>query len=148
MSRPLQNVLVSAMSIIALVLVANVAHASKYENSPLDPIQKMVDRGEYNQAIVELEGMLADDPDDADVLSLLGYSYRKQQRYGEALGYYQRALDIDPEHRATNEYLGQLYLETDQLQKAQERLAVLDSACFLPCNEYTTLKHAIETYQQ
>ena len=148
MTRVAHNVLLGLFALLTALVIALLAQASKYEGSPLDPIQKMVDAGQYADASEQLETMLNEDPDDADVLSLLGYSHRKQQRYGEALGYYQRALDIDPEHKAANEYLGQLYLETDQLEKAQERLAVLDDACWLPCQEYNTLKQAIETYQQ
>ncbi|MEM7208173.1 MAG: tetratricopeptide repeat protein [Pseudomonadota bacterium] len=133
-------------AVFALVLIVSPVQA-KYDGTPFDSIQKMVDAGDYEQAIGELETMLSDDDQNTDVLTLLGYSYRKQAQFDTAKEYYFRALEIDPEHKAANEYLGQLYLETKELEKAQERLAVLDEACFLPCSEYTTLKQAIETYQ-
>ena len=133
----------------ALLVFSIGAHAeSKYEESPLDPIYDLVEAGKYPEAVDKLEAILNDDADDADALSLMGYTYRKQKQFDQALSYYQRALAIDPQHKATNEYLGQLYLETNQLAKAQERLAVLDEACFFPCKEYTSLKYAIENYQQ
>jgi hypothetical protein len=44
--------------------------------------------------------------------------------------------------------LGELYLETDQLAKAEDRLQVLDDACFLGCEEYDDLKEAIEKYKE
>jgi hypothetical protein len=44
--------------------------------------------------------------------------------------------------------LGDLYLETDQLAKAEERLKVLDKACFLGCEEYDDLKEVIEKYKE
>ncbi len=40
------------------------------------------------------------------------------------------------------------YLETDQLAKAEERLKVLDKACFSGCEEYDELKEAIEKYKE
>ena len=55
---------------------------------------------------------------------------------------------MSPKHRGANEYLGELYLETDQLAKAEERLKVLDGACFLGCEEYDDLKEAIEKYKE
>ncbi len=136
-------------SIFALTLLIFSAHTlAKYEGSPLEPIQKMVNAGKYDQAIAKLKKLLAKDRNDADILSLMGYSYRKQKEYGLAVQYYNRALTVDPEHKAANEYLGQLFLETGQLEKAKERLAILDEACFFACDEYETLEKAINEYQQ
>ncbi len=78
--------------------------------------------------------MLKETPEDADMLNLLAYSQRKLQRFDEALVNYQKALGIEPEHRGANEYLGELYLQLGQPDKAQERLQVLDEACFFGCD--------------
>jgi tetratricopeptide (TPR) repeat protein len=86
-------------------------------------------------------------PDDADVLNLLGYGYRKSGDVDQARGYYLQALAADPKHRGANEYIGELYLETGHLNKAEERLAVLDDDCWLGCEEYTDLKEAIAEYK-
>jgi hypothetical protein len=67
---------------------------------------------------------------------------------GKAFEHYRIALKIDPKHRGANEYLGELYLETDQLVKAEERLKVLDKACRWGCEEYDDLKEAIEKYKE
>ncbi len=63
-----------------------------------------------------------------------------------ALAHYGRALELEPEHRGANEYLGELYLDLGQLAKAEERLQVLDKACFFGCEEYSELKAKIEAY--
>jgi tetratricopeptide (TPR) repeat protein len=120
----------------------------RYDNSPLDPIFKMIEAEQYERAIVALHQELEKDQNNADALNLLGFSNRKLKDYDEALKYYQLALSIEPRHRGANEYLGQLYLETNQLEKAKERLAVLDKACFFPCSEYTSLKKAVQAYAQ
>jgi len=88
-----------------------------------------------------------EDPEDADVLNLLGYGYRKTGDFDQSRGYYLQALAIEPKHRGANEYLGELYLETGQLDKAEERLAVLDKACWIGCEEYTELKESIDKYK-
>lgn len=104
--------------------------------------------GDYSRAIIELEALLRQRPDDADVLNLMGYSQRKAGHAEQALAFYTKALEIEPKHRGANEYLGQLYLEMGKLELARERLAVLDRACFFGCDEYTELKQAIEAHVQ
>ena len=51
--------------------------------------------------------------------------------------YYNEGLDIDPEHVGINEYLGELYVETNRLNKAKERLKVLANC---KCEEFSKLK--------
>jgi hypothetical protein len=57
-------------------------------------------------------------------------------------------LQIDPQHRGANEYLGELYLQIGQLDKAEERLEVLDKECFFGCEEFDELKEAIADYRK
>ena len=117
------------------------------KNSPLAPVQTLIQEEKYQDAISELQELLKETPMDADMLNLLAYSQRKLQRFDEALVNYQKALDIEPKHRGANEYLGELYLQLGQLDKAQERLQVLDKACFFGCDEFDELEEAIKTYQ-
>jgi len=88
------------------------------------------------------------DPDNPDIMSLLGFTYRKAENYEDALTFYEWALRAEPEHRGANEYLGELYLETNQFDKALEQLQILDNLCRINCQEYTTLKKAIDSFQQ
>jgi tetratricopeptide (TPR) repeat protein len=120
---------------------------SNEKNSPLAPVQILIEDEKYQDAISELQQLLKETPTDADMLNLLAYSQRKLQRFDEALVNYQKALDIEPEHRGANEYLGELYLQLGQLDKAQERLQVLDKACFFGCDEFDELEEAIKAYQ-
>lgn len=99
-------------------------------------------------AISELNKELVESPDDADLLNLLAYSQRKLMRFDEAMVNYHKALKIEPEHRGANEYLGELYLQLGQLDKALERLKVLDDDCFFGCEEFDELEQAIEAYRR
>ena len=114
----------------------------------MESAREAIDQQDYPQAIAHLKKVMADDAQNADALNLMGYSHRKSGQLDQAFNYYQKALAIDPEHRGANEYLGELYLQRDQLDKAEQRLAVLDEACFLPCNEYTDIKEAIAGYRK
>jgi Flp pilus assembly protein TadD len=83
---------------------------------------------DYQGALSELR-TLADTTQHADVYSLLGFSLHKTGDYTNALTFYRKALDFDAEHKAAHEYLGELYLETGQLQNDREQLAALEKLC-------------------
>lgn len=110
--------------------------------------KKAVKEGDFKSALAHLNKANEKNPRNADIHNLLGYSYRKLGDTDRAFEHYHIALQIKPKHRGANEYLGELYLETDQLAKAEERLEVLDQACFWGCEEYDELKEAIEKYKE
>lgn len=114
----------------------------------LVPYQKLIKAEKYQQAISKLEQALTKSSDDPDLLNLMAYSHRKLNHFEIALDYYQKALQIKPGHRGANEYLGELYLHLGQLEKAEERLAVLDKQCFFGCDEFDDLEKAIDEYRK
>ena len=109
--------------------------------------ERLVEAGDYRQAIELLTQVLSKQPDNADAYSLIGFSNRKLGDWDSALTYYTKALALEPDHLGANEYLGELFLEMDDLPKAEERLKVLDRACFFGCEEYRELKAAIAAYR-
>jgi len=118
------------------------------KDSPLSPIHQLIEDEKYQQAITEIDEALRDKPDNADLLNLLAYSHRKLGHFDVAMENYLNALKIDSDHRGANEYLGELYLQLGQPEKAEERLAVLDKECFFGCDEYDKLKRAIADYRK
>ena len=86
---------------------------------------------------------LVDTHQHADVFNLLGFSLRKTGDYQRALTYYKKALDFDPQHLGALEYLGELYVETKQIDKAKEQLAKLVALCPKGCEEREDLEKAI-----
>ena len=89
------------------------------------------------------------DAGSADWNNLMGYTLRKNSPpdVGAAEKFYNEALRIDPKHRGALEYSGELYLMTDNLPKAEERLAALDKLCATSCVEYNDLKKAVARYK-
>lgn len=106
-----------------------------------------IEAGDYEAAIPLLESVAGSDPDNADAYNYLGYANRKLKRYAVALEHYQRALALDSSHRGAHEYIGELYLETGDLEMAEQHLAALDRICFFGCNEYDELKELVEAYK-
>ena len=149
----MKTIVKSALVLALLSLAGSPAFAAgggggSGNDSRLTPYQKLIDAQKYRQAIDGLEKALAKSPEDADLLNLAAFSHRKLEHFDTALEYYTKALEIEPEHRGANEYLGELYLRLGKLDKAEERLAVLDDACFFGCEEFDELKEAIEAYRQ
>lgn len=79
-----------------------------------------------------------------DILTYLGFANRKLQRYAVAEGYYQTALQIDPEHRGALEYYGELKLERGNVAGAKSHLAKLEAICGFGCNEADELRRWIQ----
>ena len=110
---------------------------------PYKQAKSLIDDDKYGEAIPILQKLIKDKGAYADALNLLGYSYRKSGDAKTALDYYNQALAMEPKHLGANEYLGELYLEMKQPDKAKERLAVLKAACG-DCEEYEDLEDAIK----
>ena len=141
--------------VLALALGAGQARAfgggdstsTKKDDSDYAQAVKLVDAGDYARAIPLLQKSIAADPTNADAHNYLGFSHRKLGNVDVALTHYGKALELKPKHRGANEYLGELYLDLGQMDKAKQRLKVLDDACFFGCDEYRELKAKIEAYQ-
>jgi len=95
----------------------------------------------FNDAIQFFLKANVEVPNEPDILNYLGFSYRKVGDFAMAEIYYTQGLKIDPTHNGINEYLGQLYVETNRIDEAKKRLKVLESCA---CEEYNDLKKSIK----
>jgi len=80
-------------------------------------------------------------PNDPDILNYLGFTSRKLGEFEKGENYYLEGLAIEPNHVGINEYLGELYVVTNRIELAKERLNVLTNC---NCEEYNELKEIIE----
>jgi len=96
----------------------------------------------YSQAFKKFEKALSKDKKNPDIFNYLGYTSRKSGNFTEAEEYYLSGLNINPKHNGINEYLGELYVQTNRIQKANERLQVLKGC---NCDEYKDLELIIKT---
>jgi tetratricopeptide (TPR) repeat protein len=108
---------------------------------------RLIKHQEFSDAIPHLDAALQQNPNDADVLNYEGYAHRMVGDYTASLDYYNKALAIDPDHKGVHEYLGELYLQTHQPDKAQAELTLLTKMCPSGCDEKDTLTASITKYQ-
>ena len=95
----------------------------------------------YLKAYDKFSKAYAKDKKNADVLNYLGYTLRKTGDLEKAEMYYLKGLELDSGHLGINEYLGELYVQTNRIELARERLEVLKGC---KCEEYEELKELIE----
>ena len=141
-------ILICALSLAGAGAALAAGGGSYGSGGKLSPYAKLIEAEKYEQAIDQLGEALNKDPEDADLLNLMAFSNRKLGRFDAAMEYYQKALAIEPDHRGANEYLGELYLQLGQLDKAEERLEILDRDCFFGCREFDKLEQAIREYRR
>ena len=95
----------------------------------------------YLKALKKLEKAYREDKKNADILNYLGYTFRKTGDLEKAEIFYLKGLEIDAGHLGINEYLGELYVQTNRIELAKKRLEVLNGC---NCEEYEELKELIE----
>jgi cytochrome c-type biogenesis protein CcmH/NrfG len=119
-----------------------VDNMSSTDAPDLTSVRAKLKAKDYAAALTELRD-LAEDVQQADVYNLLGFALRKTGDVKTSLTYYTKALELQPDHKAAREYLGELYVETGNMEKAKEQLAALVKLCPGGCEEREDLQKAI-----
>jgi len=118
----------------AVKLVKRAGNLERKEK--LDKAKKL-----YSQAFTKLEKAYKKDTNNPDILNYMGFTSRKIGNFDVAEKFYLQGLNIKPNHNGINEYLGELYVQTNRIDKANERLAVLKNC---NCDEYNELELIIK----
>jgi tetratricopeptide (TPR) repeat protein len=118
----------------AVVLIKS---AKKYEKK--DQIKKA--NKSYEKALKLLIKSNKKKPNNPDTLNYLGFTTRKLGDYEGGEKFYLEGLAIEPNHIGINEYLGELYVVTNRISLAKERLKILENC---NCEEYIQLKEIID----
>lgn len=112
--------------------------------------RKAIDAKDWSRAMSELNAAVREEPRNADVHNLLGYSYRKRATpdLAKAFEHYNTALKIDPKHKGAHEYIGEAYLMDKKPAEAEKHLAQLEVICGnKTCEEYEDLAKSIAQYK-
>lgn len=89
---------------------------------------KLMEFENYEQAARRFAAAAKAWPQFAEAHSNLGYCYRKQKKYDEAIASYLKAIEIKPKLAEAREYLAEAYAElaADYRRKALEQLKALN----------------------
>jgi len=160
--RQLHKMIKKFICIVSFCLLTQVSFAAGNDSSsdtinyanPQKDAQNFVKRGKkleskgknkkalklYDKAYKKLLEANKVDSRNPDILNYLGFTLRKAGKYEQAEKYYLQGLEIKPDHNGINEYLGELYVQTQRMDLAKERLAVLKNC---NCEEYKELEAVI-----
>ena len=150
MTSKLTSILAGTALLLGLGVVPVLSAATAYavdnmsstDAPDLTSVRAKIAAKNYVAALAELRD-LAEDTQQADVYNLLGFTLRKTGDFKTSLTYYSKALELQPDHRAAREYLGELYVETGHLDKAREQLEILARLCPGGCEEHEDLQQII-----
>ena len=104
---------------------------------------KLIKANNFKDAIRLLETLVTENPDDADILNYLGFSFRKTGDLIKSSHYYEKALNVNPKHLGALEYQGELFITLGKIDKAKANLARIDDICVTQCKELRALEKAI-----
>lgn len=98
-------------------------------------------RQDYASGIATLTALGHDDH--PDVANLIGFASRKLGRTEDAKVWYEKALAADPNHSRTWQYYGLWHLERGDRAKAEHHLERIGLICGQGCEDYTSLRDAL-----
>jgi len=107
-----------------------------YENA-----RELAYDGQFENAIKLLH--LAQNQNDPRILNYLGFSNRKAGNTEIAMGYYQKALAINPDYNLARSYMGQALVLAGDMHGAWTQLAEISSRGGENSWSYTALKQSI-----
>jgi Flp pilus assembly protein TadD len=155
MEHPMKPFALCILLVAAMVLPAVHAADTPSDLAPtaserLTLARSAIATKDWARALRELNTAAREEPRNAEVHNLLGYSHRKQAtpNLPKAFEHYNTALQIDPKHRGAHEYIGEAYLMDKKPTEAEKHLATLAQLCGnKTCEEYTDLAKALIEYR-
>lgn len=141
--RHLRSILFAALFLAAASPAFAVDTPTTADSPDLSAIRARIAAQDYKGAITDLNELVESGVQHPDVYNLLGYSLRQTGDLKDALTYYQKALDFDPDHKGALEYSGELYVKVGDLAKARANEARLKKLCPQGCEELADLSAAI-----
>lgn len=100
--------------------------------------------GRYAEALGYLERA---DVADVRVLTYIGFATRKLGDVDGAMGFYNRALNLNPNYSVARAYMGEGFLAKGDVGAARGQLAEIERRCGATCAEYGDLAQHIASYE-
>ena len=159
MTKPILSHRAHAMALIlTLAVIASVPQLVWAADTPTGPpmserlanARKSIDAKDWSKAMFELNQAVREEPRNADVHNLLGYTYRKRATpdLAKAFDHYKTALELNPKHKGAHEYIGEAYLMDKKPAEAEKHLVQLEALCGnKTCEEYMDLAKSIADYK-
>lgn len=141
----------SAAAIFAVALAGAPVLAADTESTPAVNLEnrdyvagkRAVERKNWPEAVERFRRAAAAEPNNADAHNMLGYSLRWSGQMDQAFASYDRALQINPQHRGALQYSGIASIRAGNAARAEQNLGKLKDLCGVNCDEYKELAKAL-----
>jgi len=94
----------------------------------------------YSEALKYFLLANEDSPANSSIYFYLGFISKNLEKLLDAEIYYSLGTEVDPNNTKINNFLGQLYLETNRLNKAKEKLNIIKNC---NCDDFAELQNLI-----
>ena len=111
--------------------------------TPLDQARGAVNEQLFEVALLRLQRIVKNEPQNADAWNLLGFTYRMLGELDQSGSAYLQVLAIDPNHTGALEYQGELFITQGNIAAAKANLARLQELCD-NCEELEDLELALQ----
>ncbi len=144
---PMTKSVLAAVSVLATLTFTSPVWAIAGVDFPtynFKECQKAVDAGDFKKALPMVSELSKFEPENPEVLSMLGYVQRNNGMLTEAMASYNKALSFKADHMGALEYQGELFLKMNDKAAAEANLAKLKTICPTGCEAHDVLQAAIE----
>ena len=130
------------MDVTVVIVLLHVLTAGVVDQNELfQQGRALAKAGHYGEALAVLA---AADQKDSMVLTMIGYSKRKQGHWDDGVAYYHQALAINPNNVNTREYLGEAWLTKGRADLAKAELIKIGAIAGTESEQYGLLAKAIK----
>lgn len=109
----------------------------------MDDVRSMLQNEKYSNAVKWLKQIVEQEPANADAWNLMGFAERKRGQLKKAAKAYNKALQLNPDHKGALEYQGELFIVQERRGMAEANRDRLIALCPDGCEELTDLEAAL-----
>lgn len=105
---------------VVLVLALSACVNSKAAEEHFEKGNQLAEAQQYEQAIVEFEAALDEDPKFVSARVNMGVAYYQLNRMDEAIAQYEKAIELEPEDADIHSNLAAAHVQLNQLDEARK----------------------------
>lgn len=132
-------------TLVLFILIPNLSAAQNGKDENLEKAKIMMVQGDYDQAAALLQKLLADNPDDYDIVYNLGLNYQALSNYIKASDFFEKAVKLKPGKLKLHILLGRSYFSSGRLSDAD---SVLRYAFIIDSTNTLLLRSLGEVYMR
>ncbi|HMW49628.1 MAG TPA: tetratricopeptide repeat protein, partial [Cellvibrionaceae bacterium] len=117
-----------SLCLSAIILVAGCDNKTDRKTRYLNQGKEQLEAKNYEKARISFKNVLQIDPNDQEAMYQFGKLSEAKQEFQQAFGYYNKVVELNPNHIGANLALTKFYLAANVLDKAENTLSTAETA--------------------